>query len=222
MLVPGDPLAHRALDSLLRAEARVRRRLSADLEREGPERVGLLASSSCSPPPAASSSCARCACACAPRRRTRPRSSATLVSRGLVIRSAPGARPPRRDRPPHTARAGDRRPAVPRAHRARGGDVRRPRRGREAGVHRDLPEARRPELKVSATRKPADAPTLAMDNSVAIQLQAMQLNYARDRIAQAQAEQPPALLQPGQTAPAPVPEVDPRPVGRRSAAAHLR
>ena len=34
-LVPGDPLAHRALDSLLRAESSVRRRLSADLEREG-------------------------------------------------------------------------------------------------------------------------------------------------------------------------------------------
>jgi MarR family 2-MHQ and catechol resistance regulon transcriptional repressor len=30
-LVPGDPLAHRALDGLLRAEASVRRRLSADL-----------------------------------------------------------------------------------------------------------------------------------------------------------------------------------------------
>src|SRR6476661_2830645 len=35
MLVPGDPLAHRALESLLRAEASVRRRLTADLEREG-------------------------------------------------------------------------------------------------------------------------------------------------------------------------------------------
>jgi MarR family transcriptional regulator, 2-MHQ and catechol-resistance regulon repressor len=34
-LVPGDPLAHRALESLLRAEASVRRRLSADIEREG-------------------------------------------------------------------------------------------------------------------------------------------------------------------------------------------
>jgi MarR family transcriptional regulator, 2-MHQ and catechol-resistance regulon repressor len=34
-LVPGDPLAHRALDSLLRAEASVRRRLSADIGREG-------------------------------------------------------------------------------------------------------------------------------------------------------------------------------------------
>jgi MarR family 2-MHQ and catechol resistance regulon transcriptional repressor len=35
MLLPGDPLAHLALDSLLRAEASVRRRLTADLEREG-------------------------------------------------------------------------------------------------------------------------------------------------------------------------------------------
>jgi MarR family transcriptional regulator, 2-MHQ and catechol-resistance regulon repressor len=34
-LVPGDPLAHRALELLLRAEASVRRRLSSDLEREG-------------------------------------------------------------------------------------------------------------------------------------------------------------------------------------------
>jgi MarR family transcriptional regulator, 2-MHQ and catechol-resistance regulon repressor len=34
-LVPGDPLAHRALESLLQAEASVRRRLSSDLEREG-------------------------------------------------------------------------------------------------------------------------------------------------------------------------------------------
>jgi MarR family 2-MHQ and catechol resistance regulon transcriptional repressor len=31
----GDPLAHLALDSLTRAEATVRRRLAADLEREG-------------------------------------------------------------------------------------------------------------------------------------------------------------------------------------------
>ena len=35
MLPSGDPLAHRALDSLLRAEASVRRRLTADLDREG-------------------------------------------------------------------------------------------------------------------------------------------------------------------------------------------
>jgi MarR family transcriptional regulator, 2-MHQ and catechol-resistance regulon repressor len=40
-LVPGDPLAHRALDSLLRAEATVRRRLTADLEREGVSATGF-------------------------------------------------------------------------------------------------------------------------------------------------------------------------------------
>src|SRR4051812_42521926 len=41
MLVPGDRLAHRALDSLLRAEASVRRRLTADLEREGVTATGF-------------------------------------------------------------------------------------------------------------------------------------------------------------------------------------
>jgi MarR family 2-MHQ and catechol resistance regulon transcriptional repressor len=41
MLLPGDPLAHRALDSLLRAEASVRRRLTADLEREGLSGAGF-------------------------------------------------------------------------------------------------------------------------------------------------------------------------------------
>ena len=40
-LVPGDPLAHRALESLIRAEAQVRRRLSADLEREGLSATGF-------------------------------------------------------------------------------------------------------------------------------------------------------------------------------------
>jgi MarR family 2-MHQ and catechol resistance regulon transcriptional repressor len=40
-LVPGDPLAHRALESLLRAEAQVRRRLSSDLEREGLSATGF-------------------------------------------------------------------------------------------------------------------------------------------------------------------------------------
>src|SRR3954462_11510495 len=40
-LVPGDPLAHRALDSLLRAEATVGRRLTADLEREGVSATGF-------------------------------------------------------------------------------------------------------------------------------------------------------------------------------------
>ena len=42
--------------------------------------------SSCWRPRAASSSCARCAAACGRRRRTRPRSSTTLVARGLVSR----------------------------------------------------------------------------------------------------------------------------------------
>lgn len=39
--VVDDPLAHRALDGLLRAEAAVRRRLSADLEREGLSGAGF-------------------------------------------------------------------------------------------------------------------------------------------------------------------------------------
>jgi len=42
-LVPGDPLAHRALDSLVRAESSVRRRLAADLEREGISATGFAA-----------------------------------------------------------------------------------------------------------------------------------------------------------------------------------
>lgn len=42
-LVPGDPLAHRALDSLVRAETAVRRRLAADLEREGVSATGFSA-----------------------------------------------------------------------------------------------------------------------------------------------------------------------------------
>lgn len=40
-LEPSDLLAHRALESLLRAEASVRRRLSADLEREGLSATGF-------------------------------------------------------------------------------------------------------------------------------------------------------------------------------------
>jgi MarR family 2-MHQ and catechol resistance regulon transcriptional repressor len=41
-LVPGDPLAHRALESLLVAEANVRRRLSADLDRERLSSTGFF------------------------------------------------------------------------------------------------------------------------------------------------------------------------------------
>jgi MarR family 2-MHQ and catechol resistance regulon transcriptional repressor len=40
-LIPAEPLAHRALESLLRAEASVRRRLSAELEREGLSGTGF-------------------------------------------------------------------------------------------------------------------------------------------------------------------------------------
>ena len=40
-LNPTEPLAHRALESLLRAEASVRRRLSAELEREGVSGTGF-------------------------------------------------------------------------------------------------------------------------------------------------------------------------------------
>lgn len=39
----ADPLAHRALDGLLRAETTVRRRLTADLEREGLSGTGFHA-----------------------------------------------------------------------------------------------------------------------------------------------------------------------------------
>jgi MarR family 2-MHQ and catechol resistance regulon transcriptional repressor len=40
-LLPQDPLAHRALDSLLRAETAVRRRLAGELAREGVSASGF-------------------------------------------------------------------------------------------------------------------------------------------------------------------------------------
>jgi DNA-binding MarR family transcriptional regulator len=43
LLEVGDPLAHRALEALVRAEARVRRALSGDLEREGLSAAGFTA-----------------------------------------------------------------------------------------------------------------------------------------------------------------------------------
>lgn len=42
-LSPADPLAHRALEALLQAGAAVRRRLSADLRREGLSATGFSA-----------------------------------------------------------------------------------------------------------------------------------------------------------------------------------
>jgi len=41
-LTTGDPLAHRALESLFRAEANVRRRLASDLDREGLSPTGFF------------------------------------------------------------------------------------------------------------------------------------------------------------------------------------
>src|SRR5919106_479418 len=41
MLEVDDPLAHRALDALVRAESAVRRRLAAELEREGISAAGF-------------------------------------------------------------------------------------------------------------------------------------------------------------------------------------
>jgi DNA-binding MarR family transcriptional regulator len=43
MLEVGDPLAHRALQALVRAEASVRRALAAELEREGVSAAGFSA-----------------------------------------------------------------------------------------------------------------------------------------------------------------------------------
>jgi hypothetical protein len=116
-LVVDDPLAHRALDGLLRAEAAVRRRLSADLEREG---LSAAASPcwSCSSPPAASWSCARCAAGCTPPRPTPRRSSTRSSAAGSS--AATGSPHDRRAASSRSrARRGARRPAVPRARLAR-------------------------------------------------------------------------------------------------------
>jgi DNA-binding MarR family transcriptional regulator len=43
LLEVGDPLAHRALEALVSAEARVRRSLAAELEREGLSAAGFTA-----------------------------------------------------------------------------------------------------------------------------------------------------------------------------------
>ena len=143
-LVPGDPLAHRALDSLLRAEASVRRRLSADLEREGLSAPASPCSSS-SPPPAASSSCARCARGCGRRRPTRPRSSRRSRRAASSPRAAPArtTAAPRRSRSRRAARSSSTAssPSTP-SGSAR---VRRARRGEKRSLGRDLPQARRAE-----------------------------------------------------------------------------
>ena len=142
-LVPGDPLAHRALEWLLRAETSVRGRLVGRARARGAVGVGLHASSSCSPRRAASSSCARCAAACGPRRPTRPRSSRRSSSAGSSTRRAAAARPPQRGRAPDGARPRRGRPPVPRPHRRVQERLRGPRRGREALAGEPLPQAGR-------------------------------------------------------------------------------
>ena len=74
-LVPGDPLAHRALESLLRAESNVRRRLALDLEREGLSPTGFFVLVILASGGGELELRARARAACTPRRPTRPRSS---------------------------------------------------------------------------------------------------------------------------------------------------
>ena len=151
-LVPGDPLAHRALDSLLRAEASVRRRLSADLEREGLSATGFSVLVILTT--AGGELELRLLRA---RLRTSKANATevvtTLESRSLVHRARLADRPPRGERRDHPARRGDRGPAVPRAQRACGAGVRRSRRGREALARLDLPQARRLTGRARAWRR---------------------------------------------------------------------
>ena len=140
-LVPGDPLAHRALDSLLRAEASVRRRLSADLEREG------LSASGFSVLVVLTTAGGHLELRTLRRRLQTSKANATevvttLEQRGMVVRSRLA-----HDRRAATvaltgARPGGRRSPLPRAHRARPARLRGPRRGREALAGGDLPQAR--------------------------------------------------------------------------------
>ena len=141
-LVPGDPLAHRALDSLLRAEATVRRRLTADLEREGVSATGFSVLVVLTT--AGGELELRTL-------RTRLRTSkanatevvTTLESRGLVTRRRLLADKRAATIAVTAPRGGARRAPVPRAHAPGGGRVRRAGRRREAlaGVH--LPQALR-------------------------------------------------------------------------------
>ena len=87
-------------------------------EREGC-RVGLLASSSSSPARAASSSCGPCAAACGPRRPTRRRSSRRSSSAASSSAAGWPTTAARRSSRLTAEGRESRRPAVPRAHRAR-------------------------------------------------------------------------------------------------------
>ena len=139
-LVPGDPLAHRALESLLRAEASVRRRLTADLEREGVSATGFSVLVVLTT--AGGELELRTL-------RTRLRTSkanatevvTTLESRGLVARRRMAS-----DRRAATVAVTERgqelvRPAVPGAHAAGRRRLLRARREREALARVHLPQA---------------------------------------------------------------------------------
>ena len=159
----GDPLAHRALESLLRAEASVRRRLSADLESEG------LSASGFSVLIVLTTAGGTLELRALRRRLRTSKANATevvgtLEARGLVARH----------RLEHDRRAaavtltpagrGGRRADLPRAQRAGRARVRGPRRGREAVARRVVPQARRvsaAEAKAAAARRAARAPRRA-------------------------------------------------------------
>ena len=139
-LRPIDPLAHRALEALVRAEATLTRRLAADLDRIGVSATGfamlvLLTSAG-----------GRLELRAIRRRIGASKATATevldtLENRGFVertrlesdrravsVRAHPGRRQPRH-------------PRLPRPRRARPRGLRGARRGREAPARRHLPQA---------------------------------------------------------------------------------
>ena len=139
-LVPGDPLAHRALESLLRAEASVRRRLSSDLEREGLSATGfsvlvILTTAGGELELRVLRARLRTSKANATEVVT------TLEGRGLVDRRRLATDRRAASVAITQTRRGDRRPAVSRAQRAGRARLRGARRGREAQPRLDLPQA---------------------------------------------------------------------------------
>ena len=155
-LVVDDPLAHRALDGLLRAEAAVRRRLAADLEREGLSAAGfsvlvVLVTAG-----------GELELRTLRRRLGTSKANATevvdtLERRSLVAATGSSTTAARsRSRSPRGRAA--RRAAVPRARRARGGHVPPARRRREAHARRALPQADGPAPRSARART---GPTLA-------------------------------------------------------------
>ena len=91
----GDPLAHRALQALLRAEAAVRRRVAAELSREGVSAGRLLRAGRAHHRRRLARAQARSAAGWAGPRPTPPRSPPRSRTRGLVRRRRDPARPPR-------------------------------------------------------------------------------------------------------------------------------